>query len=147
MLKEQDEKKRKIEFDTHFFDDEVKINIYQKNSLLKSNFIGKGVLSLKDASFDKEGTEERYTSIVCLPVINKKLEMTVGYIYLKLSYAPRSYSLYELNQLSTLGPINTINKFEYFDSLLLTNFNIFCHYGFLQVKLNSVDIPASTEKQ
>ena len=72
-----------MNFDTYFFDDELKVEAYQKNSTIKTNQIGKGIINLKDACFDSQ------TTLIGLPVVNKRLLITVGYMYFRVVYQPR----------------------------------------------------------
>ena len=37
--------------------------------------------------------------------------------------------------------MSQINKFNYFDSILATDFNLTCHYGCLEVVFASLDFP------
>lgn len=73
-----------IHFDTFYFDDKVKIEVYQKESLLKSNMVGKANLELRSVSYCKK------LSIIGVPIVNKaQNSRIVGYLYMKISYIPR----------------------------------------------------------
>lgn len=54
MMSEDDVKKRANKpshFPTFFFDDRFKIEVYQKNSCLKGNQIGKGWVNLREIAY------------------------------------------------------------------------------------------------
>ena len=54
-------------FDTFFYDDTIKIDVFQKNSFLKSYAIGKGIIELKEMAHEPK----RHT-IISLPIMKKK---------------------------------------------------------------------------
>lgn len=55
-----------IRFDTYYFDDEIKLDVFHKNSSIKTNMTGKGIIPINSVSLDKD-------SIVAVPIYNKKL--------------------------------------------------------------------------
>lgn len=55
-----------IRFDTYYFDDEIKLDVFHKNSSIKTNMTGKGIIHMNSVSLDKD-------SIVAVPIYNKKL--------------------------------------------------------------------------
>jgi len=121
-----------LTFNTHFFDDIVKLQVYQRGTVSKTNTIGKGLIALKDVI-------AAGCALVSVPIFSKKHSKIVGHLYVSVSYIPSSKELYELDHLSQLT--STVDKFEYFDSLLYTCYNVNCHFGYLRVELAHVDIP------
>jgi hypothetical protein len=132
---ELDIKRRGINFDTFFFDDIIKVSVYQKGIVTKNNQVGRGVLDMRELAY------EAPNSIIGLPVVNKKLKRTMGYLYFRVTYQPRSENLFDKSQFPLMQHPSKFDKFLYFDNLLATNFNFTCHYGYLQVTLAAVDIP------
>ena len=98
FVKQEDIKDTKIQFDTFYFDDFVKLDVFHKNSFLTPNMTGKSMLPLSHPSFDPE-------SLFSLPIYNKKLQRTVGYVYLKLDYTPRDSSLFDPEWLLDIGNV------------------------------------------
>lgn len=43
---------QRVEFPTHFFDDLLKVQVYQNNSTAKVNLIGKATINLRDLEFN-----------------------------------------------------------------------------------------------
>ena len=98
----------------------------------KANTVGKGLVALKDVI-------SAGSSLVSVPIFSKRHSKIVGQLFVSVSYIPRSKDLYELEHLSQLT--SAVDKYEYFDSLLYTCFNVSCHFGYLRVELAHVDIP------
>lgn len=98
----------------------------------KANTVGKGIITLKDVI-------SASSSLVSVPIFSKRHTKIVGHLYVSICYLPRSKDLYELDHLAQLT--STVDKYEYFDSLLFTSFNVSCHFGYLRVELAHVDIP------
>ena len=51
LLHHSEKEKTKLLFDTYYFDDRVKFQVYHKNSAIKPHSVGKGVINLKDLDF------------------------------------------------------------------------------------------------
>jgi len=43
---------QRVEFATCFFDDQIKVQVYQNNSTAKANLIGKAIINLRDLEFN-----------------------------------------------------------------------------------------------
>ena len=48
------ESRQTILFETFYYDDWLRIELYQKNSLIKSNLIGKGWIELKSVAYGED---------------------------------------------------------------------------------------------
>jgi hypothetical protein len=93
---------------------------------------------MKDLAYTDNGS-----TIIGLPIVSKKNSISniSGYIYLRVSYKSEQISNYYIDQLKFIKSVSQINKFNYFDSILATDFNLTCHYGCLEVVFASLDIP------
>ena len=72
-----------MKFDTFFFDDNIRVEVYHRNSPNKVNCIGKGSIELREIEFDSA------LSLLGVPVYNKKLGKNVGYLYFRVTYSGR----------------------------------------------------------
>jgi hypothetical protein len=124
-----------MKFDTYFFDDSVKVQVYHRNSPNKVNCIGKGTVELREVQFDS-----RYT-LLSVPLFNKKLQRVVGYLYFTLTYQGRSPKLFDLSQLEYMQQPSQFDKYEFFDGILRNDFTTDCHYGYIEIKLHALNIP------
>lgn len=86
---------KQLAFETYYFDDLIKVDVFHKNSPNKVNCIGKGKIDLREIEFDSMP----HGSIIGVPVKNKKLGKIIGYLYLKVSYNGRDSKLFDMNQL------------------------------------------------
>eukprot|EP00347_Sterkiella_histriomuscorum_P014269 403361529 len=125
-----------IRFDTQYFDDQIKLDIFHKGSSIKNNMVGKGILNLKDISFDQD-------SIIPVEIYNKKISRITGILYVKVFYSPMDQDIYEDDWILNLQNVKQIDKYKYFDSYINSEFKTFCHFGFIEAELLSVDIPQS----
>lgn len=110
--------------DTFYFDDEVKLDVFHKNSSLKTNMTGKGIISLSNFSLDN-------TSVIPVPIYNKKIMRTVGYVYVRVNYKPLDQALFDQEWLTELEASNKIDKYQYFNSYLANEFKNVCHCGYI----------------
>lgn len=112
----------------------MKVDVFHKNSTIKSNLIGKCQLDLHMTSFD-EG------SVTALHIYNKKLNKVVGMVYLRLKYEPMSIELLDEEWLLELKMPQQIDKYNYFNDFLVNEFKNACHFGYLEVELIELHIP------
>lgn len=71
LVKEVDVKKRSAKvcpFPTFFFDETLKIEVFQKDSNLKTNSIGKGLIELRDLAYSEIPGQP---SIIGVPIVYK----------------------------------------------------------------------------
>jgi hypothetical protein len=73
---------RKLPFDTYYFDDMVKLDVYHKNNPSKVNCIAKGSIDLREISF----APYPYATLIGIPIRSKKLGKDLGYVYFRVSY-------------------------------------------------------------
>jgi hypothetical protein len=80
IMNEDDVKKRLNKpslFPTFFFDDRLKVEVFQKNSSLKNNQIGKGWVDLREIAFlEANSASNQGTTIIGLPISTKKDSIT-----------------------------------------------------------------------
>lgn len=126
---------KRMKFDTFFFDDNIYVEVFHRNSPNKVNCIGKGSIELREIDFNSG------LSLFSVPVYNKKLGKTVGYLYFKATFTERPQALFDMSQLEYIQHPSNFNKYEFFDSILKNQFTSECHYGFIEIKLNRLSIP------
>ena len=117
-------KKQVIDFDSCFFDDSIKIQVYQKNSTAKVNQVGKVSLPLAELVFENldDADEEFYP----VTLRDKRTGFEAGTLLLKVNYKPIESKLLSPDwprQLKT-GAIS--NKFEFFNDNLANEFKDDC---------------------
>lgn len=77
IMSEDDVKKRLNKpslFPTFFFDDRLKVEVFQKNSCLKNNQIGKGWVDLREIAYLEASNQGN--TIIGLPISSKKDSMS-----------------------------------------------------------------------
>ena len=66
----------------------IKLEMFHKNSIIKTNNVGKGTIKLHEAVYDSE-------AVIPVYIYNKSLQRDVGILYVKLSYEPFSMELFD----------------------------------------------------
>ena len=90
---EEDIRRRGIRFETYFFDDIIKVYVFEKNVITKGSQVGRGNIDLRELSYDG------LNSIFGLQIVNKRLKRAMGYLYFKLTYTPREKKLLDMTQI------------------------------------------------
>ena len=89
---------------------------------------------------------DKTASLVSIPIISKKAQSkVVGYIYLRVNYTPRDLTLFDLDLIKEMKTLSDLEKYQYFDQLLATDFNTTAHFGTLSVNLKGVTLPPSPD--
>lgn len=81
------DKRQELYFDTYFYDDVIKLELFQKNSTLKTNLIGKASINL--SLYHLNGP-----CVIPVEIMSKKLNKIIGIVYFKMVYKPRSLDLF-----------------------------------------------------
>jgi hypothetical protein len=61
-----------MQFDTYFFDDYLKIQVYQNRSTAKANLIGKATVYLRDLAFNTPMFKTGETPIYPITINNRR---------------------------------------------------------------------------
>ena len=133
-------KKQVLDFDSAFFDDSIKIQVYKNNSTAKVHQIGKVTVPLAEFVFDNldDADEELYP----VTLKDKKTGFESGTLFIKISYKPIDKSLLDAAWTNKLLAAQHLdNKFEYFNDNLANEFKDDCQFGFLTLELGQLFIP------
>ena len=76
--------KQIIDFDTCFFDDKIKIEIFQNNSTAKVNLVAKTSMRLCEMVF--ENPEDEDEELVPITLLDKKSGFQAGTIFINMKY-------------------------------------------------------------
>lgn len=60
---------------------------------------------------------------------------------MRLDYKPKEEALFDELWDSNIKNVNSLDKYQYFDSYLETMFKTVCHFGYIEVELKEIDIP------
>lgn len=125
---------QKIEFPTSFFDDTIKVQVFQNNSTAKVNLLGKATLHLRDLAFNTAMHATGELSI--FPLTLRKGQFCAGTVFFEVAYK----ALWKHLLLSTwpdqLREATCLpDKFEFFNDQLSNEFTDECQFGQLNLEL------------
>ena len=79
-------KRQELQFDSFFFDDKIKIEVYQKNSTAKVHKIGQ--VSIPMAEFVFENLDDVDEELYPITLKDKKTGFESGTLFIKINYKP-----------------------------------------------------------
>ena len=85
------DKRQVLDFDSVFFDDSIKIQVYQKNSTAKVHQVGKVTVPLAEFVFENLDDEDEELYPVTLR--DKRTGFEAGTLFIKINYKPMDASL------------------------------------------------------
>ena len=134
-------KRQVLDFDSAFFDDTIKIQIYQNNSTAKVHQVGKVTIPLAEFVFENlnDADEELYP----VTLKDKRTGFEAGTLFVKINYKPIEKELLTDQWPDNLkAAAHLENKFEYFNDHLANEFKDDCQFGSLSMELETLSIPA-----
>ena len=131
---------QQIFFDTCYFDDEIKIQVYEKGSTAKVYMVAK--VNLPMCEFVFENLEDMAEELYPVTLMDPKTNFRFGTLFLKLNYRALDNSLVNPAWTDHLLEASKLqNKYEYINDHLQNEFKDDCQFGFLAVELSSLSIP------
>jgi Ca2+-dependent lipid-binding protein len=76
-----------VEFTTSFFDDRLKVQVYQNNSTSKANLVGKAIINLRDLEFNTAMHATGEPPIYPLTVVSRRGQFAAGTLFLHVTYS------------------------------------------------------------
>lgn len=121
-----------IDFNTYYFDDYVELAVFQRGSTAQSNFVGREKLRLRNLVFGQ---------LNALTLSEDGHE--IGTVFLTAEYWPMDAALlkssWKVNLLEPHSPY--FDKYEFMNDNLQNVFIDKCQFGYLQMELDSFNIP------
>lgn len=134
------QKRQKLDFDSVFFDDTVKIQIYQNDSTAKVHQVGKVTIPLAEFVFDNASDEDE--ELYPITLRDPRTGFEAGTLFVKIEYKPIDEKLLDISWADNLKAGSHLdNKFEFFNDHLTNEFKDDCQFGYLAMELESLNIP------
>lgn len=100
-------------------------------------------MSIPLAEFVFENVEDADEELYPVTLTDKKTGFQAGTLFIKIAYRPMDSGLLDPtwgNKLQAASHLE--NKYEYFNDNLANDFKDDCQFGYLQMELDSLQIPA-----